>query len=104
MATHGLILLALAAGLGLAACAEMARFYRLPSCVGTFATGAKQIDWQAGVENALSGVVSLLAGADIDEARAALAAAHGRVREALAALGVSPDRDVTTTEEVPMEG
>jgi len=48
-----------------AACTEMARFYRLPSCIGTFATGAKQIDWQAGVENALSGVVSLLAGADI---------------------------------------
>jgi trimethylamine--corrinoid protein Co-methyltransferase len=48
-----------------AACAEMARFYRLPSCVGTFATGAKGIDWQAGVENAVSGVMSLLAGADI---------------------------------------
>jgi trimethylamine--corrinoid protein Co-methyltransferase len=48
-----------------AACVEMARFYRLPSCIGTFATGAKLIDWQAGVENALSGVVSLLAGADI---------------------------------------
>jgi len=48
-----------------AACIEMARFYRLPSCVGTFATGAKQLDWQAGVENALSGLVSLLAGADI---------------------------------------
>jgi trimethylamine--corrinoid protein Co-methyltransferase len=48
-----------------AASVEMARFYRLPSCIGTFATGAKQIDWQAGVENALSGVVSLLAGADI---------------------------------------
>ena len=48
-----------------AACIEMARFYRLPSCVGTFATGAKGLDWQAGVENALSGAVSLLAGADI---------------------------------------
>jgi len=48
-----------------AACVEMARFYRLPSCVGTFATGAKVLDWQAGVENALSGAVSLLAGADI---------------------------------------
>jgi trimethylamine--corrinoid protein Co-methyltransferase len=48
-----------------AACIEMARFYHLPSCIGTFATGAKEIDWQAGVENALSGVVSLLAGADI---------------------------------------
>jgi trimethylamine--corrinoid protein Co-methyltransferase len=48
-----------------AACSEMARFYNLPSCIGTFATGAKEIDWQAGVENALSGVVSLLAGADI---------------------------------------
>jgi trimethylamine--corrinoid protein Co-methyltransferase len=48
-----------------AACIEMARFYGLPSCVGTFATGAREIDWQAGVENALSGAVSLLAGADI---------------------------------------
>jgi len=48
-----------------AVCVEMARSYRLPSCVGTFATGAKGIDWQAGVENALSGAMSLLAGADI---------------------------------------
>jgi len=48
-----------------AACVEMARFYRLPSCVGTFATGAKELDWQAGVENTLSGLVSLLSGADI---------------------------------------
>jgi trimethylamine--corrinoid protein Co-methyltransferase len=48
-----------------AACVEMARFYGLPSCVGTFATGAKGPDWQAGVENALSGAVSVLAGADI---------------------------------------
>jgi trimethylamine--corrinoid protein Co-methyltransferase len=48
-----------------AACVEMARYYGLPSCVGTFATGAKALDWQAGVENALSGAVSLLAGADI---------------------------------------
>jgi len=48
-----------------AACIEMARSYHLPSCVGTFATGAKALDWQAGVENALSGLVSLLAGADI---------------------------------------
>jgi N-acetylmuramic acid 6-phosphate etherase len=63
---------------------------------------ARALDTAAGETK--TAIVTLLARADIDEARAALAAANGRVREALAALGVSPDRDVTTTEEVPMEG
>jgi len=48
-----------------AAFAQLARHYRLPSSVGTFAPGAKAPDWQAGLENALSGLVSLLAGADM---------------------------------------
>jgi trimethylamine--corrinoid protein Co-methyltransferase len=48
-----------------AAFAQLARHYRLPVSVGTFAPGAKAPDWQAGVENALSALVSLLAGADM---------------------------------------
>lgn len=48
-----------------AAFAQLARHYRLPSSVGTFAPGAKSPDWQAGLENGLSGLVSLLAGADM---------------------------------------
>lgn len=46
-------------------CAQMARYYNLPSNVGTFATGAKASNWHAGVENTLSGVLSMLAGADM---------------------------------------
>lgn len=48
-----------------AAFAQLARHYRVPSSVGTFAPGAKRPDWQAGLENGLSGLVSLLAGADM---------------------------------------
>jgi trimethylamine:corrinoid methyltransferase-like protein len=48
-----------------AAGCQLARFYGLPSSIGTFATGAKTGGWQAGVENALSGVVSQLCGADM---------------------------------------
>jgi len=48
-----------------AAGCQLARFYGLPSSIGTFATGAKSGDWQAGVENALSGAVSQLCGADM---------------------------------------
>lgn len=47
------------------ASAQMARRYGVPSIVGTFATGAKVADWQAGVENGLSGLASCLAGADL---------------------------------------
>ena len=45
--------------------AQMARYYNLPSNVGTFATGAKASNWHAGVENAISGTVSAFAGADM---------------------------------------
>ncbi len=48
-----------------AAFAQLARHYRIPCSVGTFAPGAKSWDWQAGLENGLSGLVSLLAGADM---------------------------------------
>ena len=44
---------------------QMARFYGLPSNIGTFATGAKTSDWHAGVENALSGAVNQFCGADM---------------------------------------
>jgi trimethylamine--corrinoid protein Co-methyltransferase len=44
---------------------QMARFYGLPSNIGTFATGAKWYDWHAGVDNAISGAVSQFAGADM---------------------------------------
>jgi trimethylamine--corrinoid protein Co-methyltransferase len=47
------------------ASAQMARFYNIPASIGTFATGAKTPDWQAGVENGLSGLASALAGADL---------------------------------------
>jgi len=44
---------------------QMARFYGVPSGIGTFATGAKTNEWHAGVDNALSGAVSQFAGADM---------------------------------------
>jgi trimethylamine--corrinoid protein Co-methyltransferase len=44
---------------------QMARFYHLPASVGTFSTGAKTSDWQAGAENGVSGAISVLAGADM---------------------------------------
>ncbi len=47
------------------ASAQLARRYGVPSIIGTFATGAKIADWQAGVENGLSGLASCLAGADL---------------------------------------
>lgn len=47
------------------ASAQLARRYDLPSSVGTFATGAKTPDWQAGLENGLSGLASALSGADM---------------------------------------
>ena len=43
---------------------QMARFYKIPSNIGTFATGAKAGDWHAGVENAISGATSVFCRAD----------------------------------------
>jgi len=48
-----------------AAAHQMARFYNVPSSIGTFATGAKASNWHAGVENAISGAVSHFIGADM---------------------------------------
>jgi len=44
---------------------QLARHYDLPVSIGTFATGAKSPDWQAGLENGLSGLASAFAGADM---------------------------------------
>jgi trimethylamine--corrinoid protein Co-methyltransferase len=44
---------------------QLAHFYGVPANIGTFATGAKTSDWQAGVDNAVSGAMSQLAGADM---------------------------------------
>ena len=48
-----------------AASAQMAHFYGVPANVGTFATGAKASNWHAGVENAVSGAVSMFSKADM---------------------------------------
>jgi trimethylamine--corrinoid protein Co-methyltransferase len=48
-----------------AATNALADFYNVPLSMGAFATGAKRPDWQAGLENGLSGLASLLAGADM---------------------------------------
>jgi trimethylamine--corrinoid protein Co-methyltransferase len=47
------------------ASAQFARRYGIPSSIGTFATGAKSADWQAGAENGLSAIASWLGGADM---------------------------------------
>lgn len=45
--------------------AQLARRYGIPSSIGTFATGSKAPDWQAGVEGGLSAMASWLGGADM---------------------------------------
>ena len=47
------------------ASAQLARRYGVPSNIGTFATGAKSPDWQAGAENGLSMMASWLGGAEM---------------------------------------
>jgi trimethylamine--corrinoid protein Co-methyltransferase len=46
-------------------CGQMARFYKVPSQSGTFATGSKASDWYCGTENMLSGVMSFLGRTDM---------------------------------------
>jgi len=46
-------------------CTQMARRYGIPSTVGTFGTGSKLPDWQAGVQNALSGFAKVFAPGDM---------------------------------------
>ena len=56
--------------------AQLARAYGLKSMVGTFATGSKTSDWQGGVENALSGFASWIAGVDMASGAGLLYAAR----------------------------
>ena len=88
-----------------AAGCQLARFYGIPSSIGTFATGAKTGDWHAGVENALSGAVSQLCGADMMSGAGLLNAArlfsfeqlimdceiHDLVRAVVQGFSVNPD-------------
>lgn len=48
-----------------AASNQLADFYNVPLSMGSFATGAKKPDWQAGVENSLSTFMASAAGADM---------------------------------------
>jgi trimethylamine:corrinoid methyltransferase-like protein len=94
-----------------AAGCQLARFYGLPSSIGTFATGARTGDWHAGVENALSGAVSQLCGADMMSGAGLLNAArifsfeqlimdceiYDLVRATVQGFAVNPD---TLAEEV----
>ncbi len=56
--------------------AELAHRAHVPAAIGTFASGAKASGWQAGVENALSGAASLLAGAELWPGAGLLASAR----------------------------
>jgi trimethylamine---corrinoid protein Co-methyltransferase len=47
------------------ACTQLAHFYGLPIAMGTMATGAKEPDWQAAVDDSLSTFASVMAGADM---------------------------------------
>jgi trimethylamine--corrinoid protein Co-methyltransferase len=48
-----------------AATNALADFYKIPLSMGSFATGAKQPDWQAGVENSLSTFMASISMADM---------------------------------------
>jgi trimethylamine--corrinoid protein Co-methyltransferase len=48
-----------------AASNELAQFYHLPLSMGSFATGAKEPDWQAGLENSLSTFMASAAMSDM---------------------------------------
>jgi trimethylamine---corrinoid protein Co-methyltransferase len=48
-----------------AATNQLSEFYRIPLSMGSFATGAKEPDWQAGVENSLSTFMASAAGSDM---------------------------------------
>lgn len=43
----------------------LADFYHIPLSMGAFATGAKQPDWQAGIDNSLSAFMAASTGADM---------------------------------------
>jgi len=44
---------------------QLAHHYKLPITIGTFGTGAHTSSWRSGVENAISGMVNLLARGDM---------------------------------------
>ena len=48
-----------------AAAIQLARHYKLPITIGTFGTGAVSDNWRSGVENAISGAVSLFVKGDM---------------------------------------
>ncbi len=48
-----------------AATNRLADFYDLPLSMGSFATGAKEPDWQAGIENSLSTFMASIVGSDM---------------------------------------
>ncbi|MFC2164804.1 trimethylamine methyltransferase family protein [Acidobacteriota bacterium] len=48
-----------------AASNKLADFYNLPLSMGSFATGAKEPDWQAGIENSLSTLMASLVMSDL---------------------------------------
>jgi len=48
-----------------AATNQLADFYKVPLSMGAFATGARQPDWQAGVENSFSAFMACASGADM---------------------------------------
>ena len=48
-----------------AAATQLARFYGLPMAMGTMATGSKEPDWQAAVDDSLSTFASVMSGADM---------------------------------------
>ncbi|HEU4400938.1 MAG TPA: trimethylamine methyltransferase family protein [Candidatus Polarisedimenticolia bacterium] len=48
-----------------AASNALADFYRVPLSMGAYATGAKEPDWQAGVENSFSSFMAVVTGADM---------------------------------------
>ncbi len=47
------------------ACIQLAHFYGLPIAMGTMATGAKEPDWQAAVDDSLSTFASVMSCADM---------------------------------------
>lgn len=51
---------------------QLGRYYGIPSSAGVFGTGAKRPDWQAGVQNALSGFSKMLCPSDMIVAAGAL--------------------------------
>jgi trimethylamine--corrinoid protein Co-methyltransferase len=44
---------------------QLADFYKIPLSMGAFATGAKEPDWQAAVDNSLSSFMAAVSGADM---------------------------------------